>query len=148
MKQKEQPYLPNWKAGIVCYSFTIKPGMSYGKVTLLSKGIPRRNRISIVCSIIYIHSSGKGRPCRPSPMGLSGLGYNGHVFWDAELWMYPAILVLHPEMAKSMIEYRFQRLDAARRNAFSKGFKGCDVSMGKRGNRSGRNARVGIERPL
>ena len=60
-----------------------------------------------------------------SPMGLSGLGYNGHVFWDTELWMFPSILVLHPEMAKSLIEYRFQRLEAARRNAFSHGYKGA-----------------------
>jgi len=67
----------------------------------------------------------EGTALSPSPMGLSGLGYNGHVFWDAELWMYPAILVLHPELAKSMIEYRYQRLDAAKRNAFSKGFKGA-----------------------
>ena len=61
----------------------------------------------------------------PSPMGLSGLGYNGHVFWDTELWMYPALLVLHPEMAKSMIQYRFDRLPAARRNAFNHGFQGA-----------------------
>jgi trehalose/maltose hydrolase-like predicted phosphorylase len=67
----------------------------------------------------------EGTAMSPSPMGLSGLGYNGHVFWDAELWMYPALLVLHPELAKSMIEYRFQRLDAAKRNAFSKGYKGA-----------------------
>jgi len=60
-----------------------------------------------------------------SPMGLSGLGYNGHVFWDTELWMYPALLVLHPAIAKSLIEYRYQRLEAARRNAFSHGFKGA-----------------------
>jgi protein-glucosylgalactosylhydroxylysine glucosidase len=60
-----------------------------------------------------------------SPMGLSGLGYNGHVFWDADLWMFPAILVMHPELAKSMIEYRFERLDQARKNAFSHGYKGA-----------------------
>lgn len=60
-----------------------------------------------------------------SPMGLSGLGYNGHTFWDTELWMFPAILVLHPEMAKSLVEYRYQRLEAARRNAFSHGYKGA-----------------------
>jgi protein-glucosylgalactosylhydroxylysine glucosidase len=60
-----------------------------------------------------------------SPMGLSGLGYNGHVFWDADLWMFPALLVLHPEMAKSMIEYRYERLDAAKKNAFSHGYKGA-----------------------
>ena len=67
----------------------------------------------------------EGTALSPSPMGLSGLGYNGHVFWDTELWMYPALLVLHPELAKSMIEYRYQRLEAAKRNAFSKGYKGA-----------------------
>jgi len=35
------------------------------------------------------------------------------------------MLVLHPELAKSMIEYRYQRLEAAKRNAFSKGYKGA-----------------------
>jgi trehalose/maltose hydrolase-like predicted phosphorylase len=67
----------------------------------------------------------EGTALSPSPMGLSGLGYNGHVFWDTELWMYPAILVLHPEIAKSLVEYRFQRLEAAKRNAFSHGYKGA-----------------------
>jgi len=60
-----------------------------------------------------------------SPMGLSGLGYNGHVFWDTELWMYPPLLVLQPEMARSILEYRFQRLAAARQNAFSHGYRGA-----------------------
>jgi trehalose/maltose hydrolase-like predicted phosphorylase len=60
-----------------------------------------------------------------SPMGLSGLGYNGHVFWDADIWMFPALLVLHPELAKSMVDYRFNRLEAARKNAFSHGYKGA-----------------------
>lgn len=67
----------------------------------------------------------EGTALSPSPMGLSGLGYNGHVFWDTELWMFPAILVLKPELAKSMVEYRYQRLEAAKRNAFSKGYKGA-----------------------
>src|SRR5579862_2202939 len=60
-----------------------------------------------------------------SPMGISGLGYNGHVFWDADLWMFPALLVLHPELAKSLIDYRYDRLEAARQNAFSHGYKGA-----------------------
>jgi trehalose/maltose hydrolase-like predicted phosphorylase len=67
----------------------------------------------------------EGTALSPSPMGLSGLGYNGHVFWDTELWMFPAILVMHPEIAKSMVEYRYQRLDAAKRNAFNRGYKGA-----------------------
>ncbi len=67
----------------------------------------------------------EGTDLSPSPMGLSGLGYNGHVFWDTELWMYPSILVLHPEMARSLVEYRYQRLPAARKNAFNHGYKGA-----------------------
>jgi trehalose/maltose hydrolase-like predicted phosphorylase len=60
-----------------------------------------------------------------SPMGLSGLGYNGHVFWDTELWMYPPMLMLQPEIAKSLLEYRFKRLGAAKQNAFSHGYRGA-----------------------
>jgi protein-glucosylgalactosylhydroxylysine glucosidase len=67
----------------------------------------------------------EGSEYSPSPMGLSGLGYNGHVFWDTELWMFPAILVLHPELAKGLVNYRFNRLEEAKRNAFAHGYKGA-----------------------
>lgn len=60
-----------------------------------------------------------------SPMGLSGLGYNGHVFWDTELWMYPPLLMLQPQIAKSLLEYRFERLQAAKDKAFAHGYKGA-----------------------
>jgi protein-glucosylgalactosylhydroxylysine glucosidase len=67
----------------------------------------------------------EGNTNSPSPMGLSGLGYNGHVFWDTELWMYPPLLVLKPQLARGMIDYRFERLEAARRNAYAHGYKGA-----------------------
>ncbi|HMS70790.1 MAG TPA: glycoside hydrolase family 65 protein, partial [Saprospiraceae bacterium] len=64
-------------------------------------------------------------PYSISPMGLSGLGYNGHVFWDTELWMYPALLVMNSELAKPLINYRFDRLEMAKKNAFTKGYRGA-----------------------
>ncbi len=67
----------------------------------------------------------KGTAYSLSPMGLSGLGYNGHVFWDTEIWMYPPLLVLQPEIARSLLEYRYKHLEAARRNAFSHGYGGA-----------------------
>lgn len=62
-----------------------------------------------------------------SPMGLSRdlTGYLGHIFWDAETWMFPSLLALHPELARSLLEYRFERLSAARQNAFSNGYRGA-----------------------
>jgi len=66
-----------------------------------------------------------GTAYAPSPMGLSGLGYNGHIFWDSDVWMFPGLLVLHPEIAKSLVEYRYQRLAIAKQNAFEHGYKGA-----------------------
>ena len=67
----------------------------------------------------------EGNALSLSPMGLSGLGYNGHVFWDTELWMYPALLMMNPALAKSLLDYRFERLEAAKQNAFSHGYQGA-----------------------
>ncbi|WP_430816101.1 glycosyl hydrolase family 95 catalytic domain-containing protein [Carboxylicivirga sp. RSCT41] len=60
-----------------------------------------------------------------SPMGLSAPGYNGHVFWDSEIWMYPPLLLLQPEMGQAMMNYRINRLDKARQKARNYGFKGA-----------------------
>ncbi len=95
------------------------------KSDIIIEGDPQSQQ-DVHSMLYHLYSfSREGTALSPSPMGLSGLGYNGHVFWDTELWMYPALLVLHPEIAKSLVEYRYQRLDAAKRNAFSKGYKGA-----------------------
>ena len=60
-----------------------------------------------------------------APMGLSSQGYNGHIFWDSELWMYPTLLVLQPEMAKSCLDYRSDRLQKAKQKATIYGYKGA-----------------------
>lgn len=61
------------------------------------------------------------------PMGLSRdlTGYRGHIFWDAETWMFPSLLALHPELARTMLDYRFQRLPAARQTAMEYGYRGA-----------------------
>jgi trehalose/maltose hydrolase-like predicted phosphorylase len=106
-------------------SFHTKAWEELWKSDIIIEGDPQSQQ-DVHSMLYHLYSfSREGTALSPSPMGLSGLGYNGHVFWDTELWMYPALLVLHPEIAKSMIEYRYQRLGAAKRNAFSKGYKGA-----------------------
>ena len=39
-----------------------------------------------------------------SPVGLSSDNYAGLIFWDAETWMYPSLLLMHPDVAESVIE--------------------------------------------
>jgi len=106
-------------------SFHTKAWEELWKSDIIIEGDPQSQQ-DVHSMLYHLYSfSREGTALSPSPMGLSGLGYNGHVFWDTELWMYPSILVLHPEIAKSLVEYRYQRLDAAKRNAFSKGYKGA-----------------------
>ncbi|RAP59488.1 beta-phosphoglucomutase [Oleiagrimonas sp. MCCC 1A03011] len=49
--------------------------------------------------------------------GLTGEGYEGHYFWDAEIFMLPAMLASAPALARSMLEYRHSVLEPARRHA-------------------------------
>ncbi len=60
-----------------------------------------------------------------APMGLSSQGYNGHIFWDTELWMYPPLLVLNQDIARSLVNYRSDRLEIAKRKAVNFGYKGA-----------------------
>jgi trehalose/maltose hydrolase-like predicted phosphorylase len=59
------------------------------------------------------------------PMGLSSAGYSGHIFWDSDTFMFPAVLALHPEMAKSLVMFRYRTLEAAKINARLNGYKGA-----------------------
>ncbi|TAJ09772.1 glycoside hydrolase family 65 protein [Marinilabiliaceae bacterium JC017] len=60
-----------------------------------------------------------------SPMGLSSQGYNGHVFWDTELWMFPPLLVMNQPIAESLVNYRYVRLAKAMQKAENFGYKGA-----------------------
>lgn len=60
-----------------------------------------------------------------SPGGLATDGYDGHVFWDQETWMFPPLLLLHQDFARTCLAYRFARLQAAEDKAKKYGFKGA-----------------------
>ncbi|KAM6159433.1 protein-glucosylgalactosylhydroxylysine glucosidase [Rhynchocyon petersi] len=64
-----------------------------------------------------------------SPGGLSngrrGECYWGHVFWDQDLWMFPNVLMFHPEAARTMLEYRIRTLGGALKNAHNLGYQGA-----------------------
>ena len=61
------------------------------------------------------------------PMGACGLtpGYTGHAFWDSDSWIFPALLLLHPERAKSLVMFRSFTLPAAQARAQARGLKGA-----------------------
>jgi len=58
------------------------------------------------------------------PRGLHGEAYRGHIFWD-ELYMLPLYNLYFPEVVKSVLMYRYRRLDAARAYAKEYGYEGA-----------------------
>jgi trehalose/maltose hydrolase-like predicted phosphorylase len=56
--------------------------------------------------------------------GLHGEAYRGHIFWD-ELFILPYYCMTYPEVARSMLMYRYRRLDKAREYAAAHQYKGA-----------------------
>lgn len=57
--------------------------------------------------------------------GLTGPAYGGHVFWDADVFVLPALAAVRPAAARAMLEYRLRRLPAARAAAAADGRRGA-----------------------
>jgi trehalose/maltose hydrolase-like predicted phosphorylase len=66
-----------------------------------------------------------GAPDAIGPSGLSSDGYAGMVFWDSDVWMYPAMLAGHPSLARVATDYRLRTLAAARHDATVNGYRGA-----------------------
>lgn len=57
--------------------------------------------------------------------GLTGEGYKGHVFWDAELFVMPFFTAVFPETARKLLTYRHKGLPGARKKAEQYGCQGA-----------------------
>jgi trehalose/maltose hydrolase-like predicted phosphorylase len=71
-----------------------------------------------------LENSAPGTTWPAAACGFSG-NYFGHVFWDNDLWVFPALLLLHPERAKSLIAFRQRTLPQAIARARAHRFSGA-----------------------
>ncbi len=88
---------------------------------------PRENKLqaSVNGAFYLLYSSIRaGLAWSIPPAGLSSDNYAGEIFWDADTWMYPTLLAFHPELAKSVVDFRYDTRHAAEANASHAGFKG------------------------
>lgn len=85
---------------------------------------------AIHACMFYLLSSVDKTSCNSiQPLGLSSREFwGGHIFWDADIWMYPSLLLQHPEMAKSIVNYRFQTMTGAKQNAEKNGCQGAEFA--------------------
>ncbi|EOD00844.1 glycoside hydrolase family 65 protein [Caldisalinibacter kiritimatiensis] len=64
-----------------------------------------------------LQSVGKDGKTNIAAKGLTGQGYEGHYFWDTEVYIFPFFLYNYPKIARKLLEYRYSILDSARKRA-------------------------------
>ncbi len=87
-------------------------------------GDPDLQRLVRSMQFYLLSNAREGTSMGIGPMGLSP-GYFGHIFWDSDTWMFPSLLITHPDIAKSLVDFRARTLPAAKRNARNHGYRGA-----------------------
>ncbi len=64
-----------------------------------------------------LQSVGKDGRSHLAAKGLSGEGYEGHYFWDTEMYVQPLFTLIRPEISRQLLTYRYSTLPQARENA-------------------------------
>lgn len=62
-------------------------------------------------------SAGKDGQSNIGAKGLTGPGYDGHYFWDTEIYVIPCLSFTQPSVARQLLGFRYRQLDAARQRA-------------------------------
>lgn len=64
-----------------------------------------------------LQSAGRDGKTNIAAKGLTGEGYEGHYFWDTEIYILPFFLYTNPEISRKLLEYRYNILPKARDRA-------------------------------
>ena len=64
-----------------------------------------------------LSSAGKDGISHLAAKGLSGEGYEGHYFWDTEMYVEPFFSLVSPSISRKLISYRYSKLGKAKENA-------------------------------
>jgi alpha,alpha-trehalose phosphorylase len=80
-------------------------------------GDPRLQQ-AVRFALFHVFQSAARAGVRPIPgKGLTGPGYGGHTFWDAEAFVLPVLTYTAPDAAANALRWRHATLDAARDRA-------------------------------
>lgn len=86
-----------------------------------------QSQLDVRLALYHLYAFGRGdSDLSIAPMGLSlQTPYNGHIFWDTELWMFPPLLLFNQDIARSLVNYRSDRLEKAVQRARNYGYRGA-----------------------
>jgi beta-phosphoglucomutase family hydrolase len=86
--------------------------------------VPMLLRLNMIHLLQAVSPNSIGLDIGVPARGWTGEAYQGHVFWD-ELFIFPIFNYRMPEITRSLLMYRFRRLDEARAAATAAGYQGA-----------------------
>ena len=72
-----------------------------------------------------IQAAGRAEGAGIPAKGLTGKGYEGQYFWDAEIYVLPFLIYTSPRVARNLLKFRYSYLDKARERARQVNQKGA-----------------------
>ena len=72
-----------------------------------------------------LQAGARGEQRAIAAKGLTGPGYDGHTFWDTEMFVLPVLTYTAPHAAADALRWRLQTIDLARDRAKTLGLKGA-----------------------
>src|SRR5579875_972998 len=77
-------------------------------------------------ALFHVLQAGARAECHPIPAkGLTGPGYDGHAFWDTEIFVPPVLTMTNPQAAADALRWRQLILPQARERARQLGLRGA-----------------------
>ncbi len=81
--------------------------------------VVRWNLFQLMQASARVHGHGIGA------RGLTGRSYEGHYFWDTEIYVLPFLIFTAPDIARAVLKFRYNMLPGARARAAELGHRGA-----------------------
>lgn len=91
---------------------------------ILIEGDARAQQVTHSELYYLLASSTVGTAFSPGPDALTP-DYAAHVFWDSDTWIFPVLLLLSPERARPIVDFRYRTLQPAQARARAHGYRGA-----------------------
>ena len=100
------------------------------RITDISEQRAKRSTVEIQQAIRFnlfhiLQASARAEGAGVPAKGLTGHAYEGHYFWDTEIYVLPFLIYTSPRIARNLLAFRYNMLPQARARARELGHRGA-----------------------
>ena len=97
----------------------------WGRADVQIDGAPQLQQAVRFALVHILQATARAEQRGIAAKGLTGTGYDGHAFWDSEVFVHPVLVYTAPQAAADALRWRFNTLPLALENAKALNLKGA-----------------------